>query len=230
MEPLRRLVLAAVCAGAVAGGFLFLLQHLTVEPLIVLAESYEHQAADEHDKGDAAAWEPAGLERTAFTAIGTVLTGIAFAAILLGTAVAFGVTLDAKRGLVLGLIGFAAFVAAPSIGLAPKPPGVPGADVVDAQIWWSLTALSTLAGLGAIVRAPRTGLSWFIGIALVALPHVIGAPPAQAAEHVPADLVTRFAWLSVVTRLPFWLVLGALGGALLRDFNPDRKAVQDATL
>jgi cobalt transporter subunit CbtA len=218
---LRRLLLAAIYAGAASGTLLFALQYVTMGPLIARAESYERAAAPASDHDHAEAWEPAeGAERTTFTAIGTVLTGIAFAAITLGGAVALGIPLDWRRGAVLGLVGYAVFVAAPSVGLPPAPPGVPGADVAGAQAWWVLTAMSTLAGLIVIGRSPRKQIAWGLGLALVAAPHLVGAPASQSAGVVPHELAIRFAWTSVVSRLPFWLVLGCVGGHCLHDEMP----------
>ena len=68
-----------------------------------------------------------------------------------------------------------------------------------------------------IWRSPRAQVTWGIGLFLVLLPHLIGAPAAHPSHVVPADLITRFAWASVVTRLLFWLLLGVLGGHCLRD-------------
>jgi cobalt transporter subunit CbtA len=217
MTQLRRLLLVVICAGTVSGGLLFAIQHAAIEPLIARAESYERGVPAGHDDDHAAAWAPSeGRERTMFTALGTVLTGIAFAAIALGAAVALGIPLDGRRGLLLGIIGFAAFVAAPSIGLPPRPPGVPGPDVAAAQAWWVLTVGATLVGLAVIWRSPRAQVTWGIGLFFVLLPHLIGAPAAQPSHVVPADLTVRFAWMSVATRLLFWLLLGVLGGHFLR--------------
>src|SRR6187402_1526395 len=85
MTAFRHLAWVALLSGAIAGLALFLLQHLTVVPLIERAEGYETAAAHampghvHQDEG----WQPAdGLQRTAFTALSTALAGIAFAAVL----------------------------------------------------------------------------------------------------------------------------------------------------
>lgn len=226
---LQRLLFAAICAGAISGVTLFVLQHATVDPLIVLAESYERDAPDEHEHNHVQTWMPEeGVERTAYTAIGTVLTGIGFAAVALGAVTALGIPLDVWRGLVLGLVGFASFVVAPSLGLPPTPPGVASAELAAAQTWWVSTAITTLVGFALIATAPRVAVAWIGACALFAIPHVAGAPVAPATSAVPADLVTRFAWMSVVSRLPFWLLIGMLGGHLLRPRPTPRAERSDA--
>lgn len=228
MDMFRRLMTMVLLAGTIAGLALAALQSVTVVPLILAAEAYEHAAPPSpahaaHDApgaaretaGEAAEWQPSdGLERTAYTILGTVLTGIAFAALLFGAWSLAGRDLDLRRGLWLGLAGFACFALAPAIGLPPKPPGVPGADVQTAQIWWSATALATALGLAALAR-PRTPWSWRIAaLALLLAPHLVGAPQPVGETTVPAALIRQFAIVSVATQGAFWLLLGGLGGLI----------------
>jgi hypothetical protein len=73
--------------------------------------------------------------------------GNRFAALLLSTVILGGFGLDIRHGLLWGLAGFACFTVAPALGLPPKPPGVPVADVRARQLWWALTAGVTATGL-----------------------------------------------------------------------------------
>src|SRR2546426_996645 len=81
-------MLVALSSGALAGILLFAVQHFTVVPLIESAEAYEtaaHQSAAD-EAHDHEAWQPAdGWQRTSFTAVATVLSGIGFAALLFGS-------------------------------------------------------------------------------------------------------------------------------------------------
>jgi cobalt transporter subunit CbtA len=221
LQPsLRRLLLSSIAAGAIAGSGLFALQYWTMRPLIAEAERYEHGAPDDQSPAHSAeaGWEPAdGLERTALTAAGTMLTGIAFAAISLGTASLFGYRVDARRGIVVGAVGFCCFVLAPSIGLPPRPPGVPSGELVAAQAWWCGVVMATAVAFGMIFSGRSTRVTRALGLLLVVLPHALGAPRSTEASVVPIDLIRRFAWMSVGTRLPFWLVLGVLGGYFMTD-------------
>ena len=99
MRQWQRLLFVALAAGSIAGAALFAMQVVAIHPLIERAETYERQnlAPSEHEHADA--WEPAeGVERTTYTALGTVLTGVAFAAIVLGLAAALGMNLDRRQG------------------------------------------------------------------------------------------------------------------------------------
>ena len=231
MERFRRLMTVALIAGAVAGALLWALQFVVIGPLIARAETYEAAAAHQdhaaipggahatpHAAGEPeadAAWQPAdGVERTMYTIVGTILTGIAFAAVLFGIAAALGLQLDVRRGLVLGLAGFACCALAPAIGLPPKPPGASAADLHAAQFWWVSTAAATGIGLWAIATAKGSWLWRCGGALLIALPHAIGAPAPVGQSAVPADLSRQFALASVATQAVFWMLLGAIGGPL----------------
>jgi cobalt transporter subunit CbtA len=228
MEHFRRLMTAALIAGAVSGVVLWALQFVAIGPLIARAETYE--AADAHQghevpsggaSNDAAShemahpWEPAdGIERTMYTLAGTILTGIGFSAVLFGIAAALGLRLDARRGIALGLAGFACCALAPAIGLPPKPPGAAAAELRAAQLWWVGTATVTGFGLWIIASANGSWLRRFGGALLIVLPHAIGAPAPAGHSVVPADLSRQFALASVITQAVFWILLGAIGGPL----------------
>jgi hypothetical protein len=106
VSQFRKLMLAVFGSGALAGLVLFALQHFTVVPLIQAAETYEaagqeaHPGAPHEDEG----WQPAqGWERTSFTALTTVLTGIGFAAMLFGVMALAGKTINTRHGALWGL-------------------------------------------------------------------------------------------------------------------------------
>jgi len=205
----------AILAGAAAGFMLFLLQWALVTPLIRRAEAFQRLGpwsvvAAHHA---AAAWEPAdGAERVAYTAVGTVLTGIGFSAVLLGLASLLGLDLDARRGLRLGLCGFVCVALAPALGLPPKPPGVAVPDLEAAQLWWVLTVVLSSAGLWLLLAPRGSTLVRGAGALTMAIPHLLGAPAATASTLVPRDLTWRFAATAIGTQALFWLMLGTLGG------------------
>src|SRR5689334_12534927 len=121
VTTLRRILAAGLIAGLVAGTVTTLAQRYQVTPLIFAAEVFEeaaahpdhaqphsHDGAAVHEAGEA--WAPAdGLERTAFTWLANVLTGVGFGMVL-AAAIAFaGRPIDRRRGLIWGLAGYGAF-------------------------------------------------------------------------------------------------------------------------
>ena len=212
----RAIVFAAVLAGVAAGLFATAVQSARVIPLIQEAETYEqasgsgHHEADGHAEGEG--WAPEGwLERTTFTVITNVLAAVAFA-LLLAAAFALRGGVDWYVGVLWGLGGYAAFVLAPALGLPPEVPGAATADLGPRQLWWSGTALATGLGLASIFLFRRP-VTVALGVFLVVLPHLIGAP--QPADHhglAPADLAHAYVVATLVSEFLFWVVLGGLTG------------------
>src|ERR1700730_325426 len=139
MAIFRRLVFAALCAGLLSGVFATVAHQIVTVPLILQAETYEKPsergspAAHEHTS----AWEPEnGAERTAYTLLADILTGIGFA-LLVGAGLTLrGGEVGWRQGLLWGLAGFATFTIAPSLGLPPQLPGSEAAPLLDRQVWW----------------------------------------------------------------------------------------------
>jgi cobalt transporter subunit CbtA len=216
MTIFRNAVFVAALAGLVAGLALAAMQAFSTVPLILQAETFENAAPaeaaapHEHAPGtpahehDPEAWAPAdGFERTAYTVGSNIVTGIGFALILLVASEFAGGILGWRRGVVWGLAGFAVFTLAPGLGLPPELPGMPAAELGGRQIWWVATALATAIGLA------------LAGVALIVLPHIIGAPqPVDHATAVPHELHRSFVIASTLTNLVFWVILGGLVGVL----------------
>ena len=216
----QRLFLTALIAGAIAGLFAAGVQRIKVIPLIEQAEVYE--ADETHGGGVGAgpteAWQPqAGLERAAYTALADVLAGIGFAFLLTGAMALAGLrgyVINVRRGLLWGAAGFAVFALAPALGLPPLPPGMEAAELVKRQLWWIATATTTALGLGLIVF-PRKLVYGVIGVGLLILPHLIGAPePPEIGGKVPSGIVAEFVVASLAAAGLFWLLLGIITGWL----------------
>jgi cobalt transporter subunit CbtA len=218
---LRRILLAALVAGVAAGVVASLLQFFKVWPVILAAEVYEEaaNAANEHAASDND-WQPTdGLQRIGFSVLFNVLAGFGFALILnalFALRRALGHLVEWREGVLWGIGGFAAVIFAPSLGLPPEAPGMLGADLAARQMWWVGTALATAAGLGGLVL----GANWrwrALGLLLIVLPHVVGAPQAEA-EHggLPAMLAMHYVTATLVAGALFWLVLGGVSGWMQR--------------
>ena len=124
-----------------------------------------------------------------------------------------------REGLCWGLAGFAAFTVAPSLGLPPELPGMPVGDVGPRQAWWIGTVIATSGGL-ALLFLQRSLWAAIAAVALIAAPHVIGAPAApDAATNVPHSLWRQFIVAVTLTSLISWALLGGLTGALHQRFR-----------
>jgi cobalt transporter subunit CbtA len=204
-------------SGTVSGLVLFAIQLFTTFPLIEKAEEYETAAAQKmpemhHEEGG---WQPSdGTERTIYTALTTVVTGIGFAGLLIGIAALKPVSLDWRKGVLWGLAAFVCIDLAPAWGLPPQPPGTAVADLYSRQIWWVGTAASTAIGLWLIFDHRKSVWIRIAGVVFLIVPHIIGAPVATGENAVPAALIHQFALFSIVTTGVFWITLGSIGGML----------------
>ncbi|GLK81126.1 CbtA family protein [Methylopila turkensis] len=250
MNLFRTIVLVAALVGLGSGLVLTLVQHFSVQPLIVQAEAFEsqrdeaaapkphdHAASGEHDhlaavKADLAAqkaheahahdpdaWAPAdGAERFGWTVAANVLSAVGFALLLVSASELKGGLTSWREGLFWGLAGFAAFTLAPSIGLPPEAPGVTGAALEARQLWWIGTVAATALGL-ALLAFGRSPVLAVLAVALIAAPHVVGAPQADEPPAIPRKLEHDFVVAVIVTGFVFWAALGALAGALRPRFG-----------
>jgi cobalt transporter subunit CbtA len=239
---LRTFLTVALLAGLIAGVIGWGLHMVGTTPLILAAEVYENAGAenagataeataatattDGHDhQHDAEAWAPAdGWERNAYSLGAQLITGVGFAFLLTAAIVVFGRGADWRRGLLWGLAGFASFTLAPSLGLPPELPGTEAAPLLDRQLWWIGTVIATAGGLFIAARL-RNVYGYAIAVALIAAPHVIGAPQPQVAGGLaPEELEHKFILVAIATSLVFWLVLGMLTGAFFKRYANDEGA------
>lgn len=219
------------------------LQQLQATPIILAAEVFESQkvempthatetatAGREGHEGHALqeetqAWAPAdGLERTGWTIVANVLH--AFSMVLL-VFVVMGVALwrgTRMRALPLALLtaaaGWLVFHLWPSLGLHAEIPGMDAARLGSRQGWWTLAAMSA-AGACAVAAGLRSHLRWLIAVALLALPHVVGAPHITAdpltgfqgeAQAALRELGHQFVWVTTWVSISFWACLGLAAG------------------
>ena len=226
----RRVFATALIAGALCGLGISAVQELTTTPLILHAETFEKSGRSAPDSGvrfagrafahgDAPAGAPTGgLERALYTTLANVLAGVGFALLLAACFALAGRPVDGRTGVLWGIAGFATVNLAPALGLPPEVPGTLAAELTARQGWWLLCAAATAAGLWAM--ALRGGAVWIaLGIALLAAPHLIGAPqPERMGGAVPPELAAQFVAASLVTAAIFWCGLGWLSGALWKRF------------
>ena len=224
-----RVLLAAILAGIVAGLIMGAIQHVRLTPLILEAETYENRGHDlgatagetattEHDES----WAPAdGWQRTLSTFATSAMAGAAFAAIMTGVSLLTGIPITRDNGVIWGLCGFLAITLAPAMGLPPELPGMPAADLMARQIWWTGTIAATAAALYLIATRRET---WALALAIVVigLPHIVGPPhPVSNESAVPANLAATFAANSIAASAIFWVLIGSFLGLTINRYAKD---------
>jgi cobalt transporter subunit CbtA len=226
MPVFRSIVFSAALAGLIVGAVISVAQFFGTVPLIQKSEVYERKAPSEapppaahehagvpHDHNIAhsheSEWEPEdGFQRNAFTVAANILTAIGFALLLTGVYAIRGRPVTWREGLLWGLGGFVVFTAAPGLGLPPELPGMAVAELTARQTWWIATAATTAVGLCLLAFRPAAWAA-VLGLGLIALPHLIGAPVApESHSEVPAELSHRFIVVVTLTSLLFWALLG----------------------
>jgi cobalt transporter subunit CbtA len=231
MNVFRRLVWVALCAGLLSGIVVAAAHQIETVPIILKAEVFEKaaehaQPAHVHPGAtseQATTWEPEnGIERTAYTLLADLLTGIGFA-LLLAAGLALQGAVTWRTGLFWGLAGFATFTLAPGLGLPPELPETEAALLLQRQLWWVTTAAATGGGLALLAFTRRA--SWaFLAAILIVLPHLYGAPQlAEPASAAPEALARQFVVGVTVVSFVFWVVIGAstgyFHGRLQRDHS-----------
>ncbi|MGA1598178.1 MAG: CbtA family protein [bacterium] len=220
LGPLLRI---ALISGLIAGVATSIFQELQVTPLLLEAERLEQTVVHLHDDGTThvhEGWAPEnGWERRLWTGVANVVTGWAFA-LLLGAAMFLrGKSVDAKSGVLWGLLGFLVFVFAPSLGLPPELPGMEVAELEARQFWWLGTVLATASGL-ALAFSGKSRWWQLLGASLLLTPHLLGAPhPVTPESAVPAELSARFVMASLSASAGFWVLLGGVSGKLMERLS-----------
>ncbi|MCG6904621.1 MAG: CbtA family protein [Rhodobacter sp.] len=216
----RNLLTSAIFAGLAAGVLAAALQFVFVIPVLLEGELYEsgqrvHFATDGSPQSDRGApgigndfarhTMTLGFDLVTYTGYGLILMG------LMALGERNGIAISARAGLVWGLAGFIAVQLAPALGQPPDLPGTPAGAVGPRQAWWAATILCSAVGLALLAFAR----SWLaaIGVVLLALPHLIGAPQLDTYWGVaPPELSAEFATLSLGAAAAGWTALGFFCG------------------
>lgn len=243
---LTRLIATGLLAGVLSGACVSVLEHLTTVPLIAQAEQFESNGGSHaghtdradlegiaplvilaHDAkelgardGNAPAPESTGgLKRAALTTLTTIGTATGFALMLLALMIGSEQSISARSGVAWGAAAFFATGLATSVGLPPELPGAAAADLVSRQVWWLGTAAATATGIWLMFRG-KGAWPLIAGLALIAAPHLIGAPQADAFESkVPAELAGQFTAASLAVHAATWILAGALAGYFWNRLN-----------
>ncbi|OAP38311.1 cobalt transporter [Sinorhizobium glycinis] len=173
-----------------------------------ITPAYAHEHEGEHEEGGIMF----GMSRFSGTLAANLVTGAGFSLLLAGISLVIGYPLTLANGALWGAFGWLAVHLLPAIGLPPELPGFPAAELGDRQAWWGATVLLSAAGL-YLLALRREIVAKLAGLALVAAPHLYGAPqPLDISSNVPAVLGAEFAVAALATTLAFWIVLGIVSG------------------
>lgn len=174
---------------------------------------HDHATAPTAEDGHSHQHEAQGdsLRRNGLSVLFDVLIYVGFAMLMLagfGAAESTGRRIGPTQGILWGLCGFAAIQLAPAMGLAPELPGTPAAPLEARQVWWWVAVLCTAGGLGLLAYG-RSIVLVVVGLALLALPHLIGAPQADGYAGVaPPELAAEFAARALGIGAIAWAFLG----------------------
>ncbi|MCW3782003.1 CbtA family protein [Defluviimonas salinarum] len=236
---IQRLLAGGLIAGFAAGLFAALLHFAFIQELILLGEEYEtgalvhfggtgeaaEAAGHDHAEGepahdDGAAAEEGETSAATRNALTVLFTGLIYASygliLVAGFALAehFGRRVEARDGIFWGLAGFAALMLAPAMGLAPELPGSVAAELGARQAWWLGTVVATAGGL-ALLAFGRGFVPALIGGALLAGPHLIGAPHPEGFFGVaPPEVAGEYSARVLGVGFFAWAALGWLAARL----------------
>ncbi len=173
----------------------------------------ENATDHDHASHDHSARPKSGIDfkRDGLSVLFSVFTFVGFALIMVaGFAIAQSrdITITIRSGLYWGLAGFVAVQLAPAFGLGMDLPGNAAADLGERQIWWAATVVLTALGLW-LVAFGKGIWPYAIAIALIALPHMFGAPhPDGFNGPAPPELSSLFATRSLGVSIVAWVSLG----------------------
>lgn len=214
-------LIAGCATGIVAGALHFAF----LQDIILQAELYEsgdlvhfagadpdadHGSGEAHEHADEG--ETGSFTRNALTLLFACLIysgyGLVMAAVFQAVR-GRGREITPVQGVLWGLAGFAVFQMAPSMGLSPNLPGTVSENIDLRQYWWFGTMAATGIGLALIFLRP-TVVKIALGLVLIAIPHVIGAPHLPDFFGVaPPELSALFATRVIGVSFFCWAVLGA---------------------
>jgi cobalt transporter subunit CbtA len=226
----KKLVASALFAGLAGGLIAAVLQVWLMVPVILEAELYESgvrvhygggvevtQTAEQRATEEAAikTAKDEAFARNLGTFFATTGTYTGFALLMVaGFAFAqrYGIAVTARSGILWGFAGFVALQLAPALGLPAELPGASAAPLPLRQVWWSGTVIATLVGIALIAFGKGLPVQ-LLGLALIILPHAIGAPhPAEYGGKVPPELATLFAGRALAVGAATWVTLGFFAG------------------
>ena len=218
----RNLVLSAFIIAIFAGLIFSAYQAFFITPIILSSEVYEVLEPASHQ---IEAWSPEdGIERHTWSFATNFLLCFAYALILL-SAMTVKTNITVIKGLYWGIAAYLTIFVAPALGLPPEIPGMEAAFLEGRQVWWIVTLIFTAVSLWMIAFQ---GLFYKgIGVVLITIPHIFGAPQSESHGFANTDpqavealttLWHQFIIQTSIANALLWLVIGASAGFLVNKF------------
>ncbi|SFL57090.1 cobalt transporter subunit CbtA [Loktanella salsilacus] len=208
---LRPILTTALLAGAAAGATAGLLHLVFVQDILLSAETFE--------TGSEQATSAVLTVRNALTIMIMVMLYCGYGLILVALMAFYGQTgdrIDARRGLLWGVAGFAVVILAPAFSLPAQLPGATETDLATRQIWWMIFVVSAALGIWLLAFGKTPG-QWAAAVLVLVVPHLLGPQlPDILTGSAPMELAALFTARSLGVGLLTWLVLGSVAGAIWR--------------
>ena len=222
----RNLVLSAFAIAIIAGVMLSVYQAFFITPIIVSSEVYEVvEPVTHHQTEEGDVWAPEdGIERHSWNFASNFLLCFAYALILL-SAMSIKTSVNTIKGVFWGGAVYLTIFVAPALGLPPEIPGMEAAHLEGRQAWWLLTVILTAISLWLI--AFQSNVYKVLGVILLIIPHVLGAPQPEMhgfANTDPAavEALTRlwydFILQTSIANALLWVIIGALSGYIANKY------------
>ena len=236
---LQRLLFTGVLAGVIVGALVTMIHLTMVMPVILEAETFEAKVesiplAHNHKVGTPAhthgdiAWAPEeGLERRLYTFAANLVMAVGFGLLLATAFTIVGRNLTVRSGLYWGLAGYLCVSFLPALGLPPELPGSAAAELGARQAWWIGTVVASVTGLAIAVFHP-THWTKIAGVAIMILPHLVGAPRAPAGQGgaVSPELAAHFVMVTMFMNAVMWIALGGFTAYFFARFSDNGRRGQ----
>lgn len=218
----RNLILSAFVIAILAGLIFSAYQSFFITPIILNSEVYEVLGPAGYQ---IESWSPEdGIERHSWSFVTNFLLCFAYALILLSV-MTFKSNITTVKGLFWGIAAYLIVFVAPALGLPPEIPGMEAAYLEGRQAWWIVTLIFTAVALWMIVF-----LELFykvIGVVLVTVPHIFGAPQPENHGFANTDpqavealttLWHQFIIQTSIANALLWLVIGISAGFFIKKY------------
>ena len=243
MTTARDLLVRGLLAGLLAGIATFFVAYAVGEPSvsasIAVEEAGEHADAGHVHADEAVPAEthehetvvPRSLQSTAGLATATIVAGVTLGG-LIGVVSALALGRFGRLGarsttLLVTALAFLGTYVVPYLAYPPNPPAVGQPDSIGyrTELYFILVAISTIAGVTAVLVARRLAVHWGAWYATLACAAayalVVGATIAimPSYNEVPADfpatVLFDFRQASLLTQITLWGVIGLVTAELV---------------